>query len=206
MARDGREGKSFDSMGAVWASGECWLLLVKLLLTTFVAERRLVSAVTFKTKVGGPEAMRRGTALGRGAWDCSRAVFVYSPFTTMGAIGLTPRRVKERACGEQAGSSWFPLRTERAACLTPTRSALGSAGAARGEGECLATLIMFLLTAVLCSCLSSVLKLILSPSGNGEGPKGHGWMQGERLDSMGAVLSVDERRTTLELPILLAVG
>jgi hypothetical protein len=68
-------------------------------------------------------------------------------------------------------------------------------------------LVMFLLTAVLSSCLSSVLKLVLSPSGNGEDPEGRGQMLGvgpDQLDSVGAVLSMDERCATLGLSVLLA--
>lgn len=70
-----------------------------------------------------------------------------------------------------AGLGLFPQKTERMACLTPTRSALGSAGTARGEGECLKTLGKPLLTAVLTSRLSSILRKVLFSSGNGEGPE-----------------------------------
>jgi hypothetical protein len=68
---------------------------------------------------------------------------------------------------------------------------------------------VFLLTAVLTSRLSSVLKFILSPSSNGEDPEGRGRTLGvglDQLDSVGAVLSMDECCTMLGLPVLLAEG
>jgi hypothetical protein len=175
-------------MRAVWFRGAYWPPLVGLLLTTLTGKCRQGTSVL---KFGDQALkMRHGRAMLRlehGAWDCSWVVSVCVLSLPADVVGLFSRQTKGIACGEWADSGLFPQGMEGLACITQAGLGLGSAGAAKDMRECCEPLVSILLTAVLTSCLSSILRGVLFPLNCGKDPEGCEQMEGGESDSVRAV-------------------
>lgn len=115
----------------------------------------------------------------------------------MGFVSLTPWQAIGAAGLEQAGLEAFPPGTKGAGLD------LGNAGAVWGIHECLMTLASVLLTAILASCYSSLLAIVLSSSSNDVSPEGNGRLGDEGPDSKGTVLGIGESHLALSSFILL---